>query len=109
MAITYTWNFEQLDSDVEKNDLNDVIVAISWRLTGVDDGGKQASIHSKTQIGDPNADNFTAYDDVTKAEVKNWVLDSLEEDEDALEARVEALVLEQITPTKKYGVPSNWS
>jgi len=109
MAITYTWDFEQLDRDVIKNGLDDVVTAINWRLTGVDDGGKQASIHAKTQIGNPDADNFAAYVDVTKTAVKNWVLDALEENEDILKTRVEALILEQITPTKKYGVPSSWS
>ena len=109
MAINYTWNFEQLDRDVKKNGLDDVVTDISWRLTGVDDGGKQASIHAKTRIGNPDADSFTAYADVTKTATKNWVLGALEEDEDALKVRVKALVDEQITPTKKSGVPSSWS
>ena len=116
MAVTYTWDFEQLDRDVEKDGLDDVVTAISWRLSGLDDGGKQASIHAKTQISSPDADDFLAYADVTKAAVKSWVLgavkedeDTLEETEDILKTRVEKLVLEQITPTKEFGVPSSWS
>lgn len=111
MTTTYTWSFSSLERDVSKDGLADVVTTSHWRITGAD-GEYSATNYGSVGIAEPDPDDFTAFADVTQAQVKAWTLSSLA-DQDITEATLEAGLQSQIdllkTPTQKSGVPENWS
>tara|TARA_R110002124_G_scaffold52372_10_gene150816 strand:- start:6443 stop:6778 length:336 start_codon:yes stop_codon:yes gene_type:complete len=111
MATTFTWSYDSLERDVTKDGLDDVIVTSYWRITGVD-GDHSATTYGAASIAAPDPDDFTAFADVTQAQVKAWTLSSLA-DQDITEATLEAGLQAQIdtlkNPTQKSGVPADWS
>ena len=110
MATTFTWSYDSLERDVIKDGLDDVIVTSYWRITGVD-GDYSASNYGSAVIAAPDPDDFTAFADVTQAQVKAWTLSSLA-NQNITEAMLEAGLQAQIdllkTPTQKSGVPQDW-
>ena len=111
MATTFTWSYDSLERDISKDGLADVVITSYWRITGVD-GDHSATIYGSAGIAAPDPDDFTAFADVTQAQVKAWTLSSLA-DQDITEATLEAGLQAQIdllkTPTQKSGVPTSWS
>ena len=111
MATTYTWSYDSLERDIIKDGLDDVIVTSYWRITGVD-GDHSATNYGSVGIAAPDPNDFTAFADVTQAQVKAWTLSSLA-DQDITEATLEAGLQAQIdtlkNPTQKSGVPADWS
>lgn len=112
MAITYTWNFDQLERAVSKDDLDDVIQTIYWRISGAD-GNSSDTAYGTVTVPEPDSDNFTAFADVTKAQVKAWTLIELKKQEiteASLKADIKSSIdLQKTLPVTKAGVPSNWS
>ena len=70
-----------------------------------------ATYYSASNFGDigldaPDSENFTAYADITEADVQGWVEAKIGEDELAkIEAGLDAQIAEQKTPTKATGLP----
>ena len=111
MATTFTWSYDSLERDVSKDGLADVVITSYWRITGVD-GDHSATTYGSAGIAAPDPDDFTAFADVTQAQVKAWTLAALA-DLDITEATLEAGLQSQIdllkTPAQKSGVPADWS
>ena len=72
MAITYTWNFSQFDTAPTTDALDDVVVAIHWRLTAVD-GNYSASNYGTVALSDPSPDEFTPFSDITFDRTVQWM------------------------------------
>jgi len=78
MAITYTWNFNPLETKPTEGDLSDVVTTIHWQLHGTDDETNASSSSIGTvSVGAADPDNFTAFADLTEATVKGWVLNEI--------------------------------
>jgi hypothetical protein len=111
MATTFTWSFDSLDYLLKDGDgLADVIITSYWRITGVD-GDYSASNYGSAVIAAPDPDDFTAFADVTQAQVKAWTLSSLANQditEDSLEAGVQSQIDLLKAPTQGIGVPAGW-
>ena len=111
MATTYTWSYDSLERDVIKDGLDDVVITSYWRITGVD-GNYSATSYGSASIAAPDPDDFTAFADVTEAQVTAWTLATLA-DQDITEATLEAGLQAQIdlqkNPQQKSGVPADWS
>lgn len=76
MALTYTWKIKSLKKqDDPSTELNDIIVQTYWECTGTDDDNNSGTFHGATPFEpdqiDP--DNFTAYEDLTEAQVLGWI------------------------------------
>ena len=100
MATTFTWSFDSLDYLLKDGDgLADVIITSYWRITGVD-GDYSASNYGSAVIAAPDPDDFTAFADVTQAQVKAWTL--------SLEAGVQSQIDLLKAPTQGIGVPAGW-
>jgi hypothetical protein len=56
--------------------LTDVVIIVDWRRTAVD-GNYASSVYGQVSLGPPNPSNYTAFDDLTKAQVQGWVVASL--------------------------------
>ena len=81
MANTYTWEFVQLDTAPTEGSLSDVVKSIHWRITGVSDTrtpNNSASTYGQANIGDADADSFTAFNSLTEDWCKTQVLADLD-------------------------------
>jgi hypothetical protein len=98
MAIT-TWTIAQL----ERNTSDGGVTVVHWRVSAVD-GDYTASAYGTVGCT-PNsgASNFIAFDDLTEAEVLDWVWASVDKTEmqTALAAQIEA----DKAPTSATGLP----
>jgi len=102
MAITYTWDCKTVDTYPTKSDKTDVIFNVHWRLNGVDDTEDEnaADSYGVVSLDTEDLSTFTAFADITEADVIGWVEAALgEEQVTALKASIDAQVAEKITPT----------
>jgi hypothetical protein len=107
MANTYTWEFVQLDTAPTEGSLSDVVKSIHWRITGVSDTrtpNNSTSIYGQTNIGDANADSFTAFNSLTETQV----LANADKTEAELKADIDTQLTELDTPTSVGKLPSSW-
>ena len=110
MAITYTWNCTTVDTYPTKSDQTDVIFNVHWRLNGVDDTEDKnvGDSYGVVSLDTEDLSTFTAFADITEADVIGWVEAALGEDQvTALKASIDAQIAEKITPTvvtKQIGV-----
>jgi hypothetical protein len=72
MAITYDWIFNPLTVKPVEGSLTDVVIIVDWRRTAVD-GNYASSVYGQISLGPPNPSNYTAFADLTKAQVQGWV------------------------------------
>lgn len=80
MALTYTWAIKKLKKqDDPSSELNDIIVQTYWECTGTDELGNSGVFAGATPFEpdqvDPN--NFTAYENLTEAQVLGWIQDQI--------------------------------
>jgi hypothetical protein len=74
MAITYTWDVENVDVLPSHNGNENVVFRVVWNCKAEDDEG-----NSKDQSGvieldiDSDSDNFIPVDQVTKQNIIDWV------------------------------------
>ena len=114
MAITYTWNCTTVDTYPTKSDQADVIFNVHWGLTGVDDtedeikGRPMGDSYGVVSLDTEDLSTFTAFADITEADVIGWVEAALGEDQVAsIKTSIDAQIAEKITPTvvtKQIGV-----
>ena len=110
MAITYTWNCTTVDTYPTKSDQTDVIFNVHWRLNGVDDTEDKnvGDSYGVVSLDTEDLSTFTAFADITEADVIGWVEAALgEEQVTSIKASIDAQIAEKITPTvvtKQIGV-----
>ena len=110
MAIAYTWNCTTVDTYPTKSDQTDVIFNVHWRLNGVDDTEDEnvGDSYGVVSLDTEDLSTFTAFADITEANVISWVEAALGEDQvAALKTSIDAQIAEKITPTvvtKQIGV-----
>lgn len=104
MPNTYSWTINALDTYPTQDSLTDVVYNIHWGLTATSDqndaDGNAYTAHSiGTQtVAAPDADNYTAFEDLTQKIVGAW-LEASDLDVDAIKAGLDAQIIEKITPT----------
>jgi len=100
MAVTWTI------STLERNTDDGVVVA-HWRASDSETVGEVE--HSGSSYGtcgftpDADADGYTAYADITEAQVIGWV--KADVDADAIEASIAAQIADSKAPAISTGVP----
>ena len=115
MANTYTWDFPALDTKPADGELTDIITSIHWRLTAVSDTATNAegqalsvSAYGTAAAGEPDADGFIAFDDITKDWCKAKVLEGLDKTEAELCAMLDEQIGNLVNPPIVQKVPANW-
>lgn len=93
--INYTWVISQLETAPEEGNLNDVVKIVHWRYKGVD-GDYFAEIYSSYSCPSPSETDFTAYPDLTEADVIAWLEAGI--DVDALKANIDSQIETQKNP-----------
>lgn len=102
MAVTYTWGFPPPEVKDEGDNL-DVIKAAHWTIIA-DDGTNTAYKNGVTYLSSPEGD-FTPFNDVTKDNLKSWILNSLGKTEQDFENELLQKLGAEGTSVK---VPSSW-
>ena len=115
MANTYTWDFPTLDTAPTEGDLSDVVKTIHWRVTAVsdsetDDDGNALSTSSYGTVsaGEVDADNFVAFNDITKDWCKAKVLAELGQTEEELQTSLDEAITALANPPMVSKVPTSW-
>ena len=73
------------------------------------DQGESAGAYGSLGLGDPDPDNYTPFDQITKEQAVQWVKDTLgQEKVSEIEAALAAQIQEKLNPTHQTGLPP-WS
>jgi len=95
--MIYTWNNKTVDAYPSFEGETDVIFNVHWRLTGEDTDGNVGSTYGTIALDTSDLSNFTAFADITEADVNGWVETAMGEDEvqdkkDAIDAQIAEIV-----------------
>lgn len=108
-----TWTISTMERTLTDGDLSDVVKSLHWRVTDSETVGEgdDAVVHSGRCYGTvgleaPDADNFTAYADISEADAVAWAKAALGEEEvTAYEASVASQIELSKNPVSGTGVP----
>lgn len=111
MAITYEWRFDTIEVSTT-SDPEDAAQVLHWRLIATDDSdGVSSDVYGSVTLGPPDADNFIAFDDITKANCVQWTIAAMIGDvtEDSLKAALAAQIIAQRHPPRVSKRPGSWA
>lgn len=74
MAIKYSWSFPSFECAPSLDGLTDVVKTIHWRYSGVD-GVYQNDLYGSVGLDEPQANNFTPFEELSQNTVVSWVLE----------------------------------
>lgn len=92
---TYNWVIAQLDTKPQEGELNDVVSTVHWRYQATD-GEFNGDVYGAMACGTPSETDFTAYPELTEAQVISWLEAGL--DVPALQASLDAQIENQKNP-----------
>ena len=79
MAITYKWNFNNLEClPTTNNNLQNIVVRVLWDYTG-SDGQFNSSRNGVLDLDISNSNNFIPFANLTENVVKSWVTSKISE------------------------------
>lgn len=99
METNYNWTISALDCKVKEGTLENVVNVVHWRLSASNDKFT-AETYSSTAMPLPSDDNFTAYNDLTKEQVVEWLETILNSQLDEIKDRLDNDLLLQENPTE---------
>ena len=102
--INYSWTISSLETAPVDGDLNDVVKVIHWRYKGVD-GDYSAEVYSSYACPSPSETDFTAYPDLTEADVVSWLEAGI--DVEAMQESIASQIADQKNP-KIVSLPLPW-
>jgi len=70
--VEFKWIVVQLDTKPQENGLQDVVSLIHWRRNA-SDGTYIAESYGTMPCATPSSTDFTAYPDLTQAQVESWL------------------------------------
>ena len=100
----YSWIISSMETAPQDGNLNDVVKTIHWRYKGVD-GDYQAEVYSSFACGEPSPNDFTAYPDLTEADVIGWLESGI--DVESLKANIDSQI-ENLKNPKIVSLPLPW-
>jgi len=105
MANTYNWTINKLDVRPTQDSLSDVVYNIHWTYTATSDqtdpdgNAYTAEAIGTSVVGKPDPEDFTAFDDLTKSQVEEWL--NADGSLANIADRVDSKIQKQITPTSE--------
>jgi hypothetical protein len=78
--VTYTWNFNPLESYPTASGENDVVFLVHWQLHGVT-GSYQRTVMGVQDIPYQTGSTFTPFNELTYNTVYNWITASMGEEQ----------------------------
>lgn len=99
--INYNWNFNPLECYPSQSGHTDVVFNVHWQLHATM-GSHTASSIGVQNIGPIGTGSFTPFEELTKQQVQEWVIDSMNATNsgsvDTLYANLANQIQNQITP-----------
>ena len=94
-------------ANLERTLPSGVVYNIHYRFDLTDGDYSKGAYGTVSVAGDPNAEGFIAYDDLTETTVKAWVTEALggQEKVDEIETALQAKIEEDKNPTSAVGMP----
>jgi hypothetical protein len=106
MAITYNWSFPTLTANPTREDKTDVINTVHWILEGTSNN-VSATVYGAVGIAYESDSIFTAYNQLTKNQITEWVENALGEDQiNNYRDNISKQIEEKINPINVNLVPS---
>ena len=102
MAVIYTWTIPTLEHEIADGG----VYVAHWRCNGVDADGNSASSYGTCGFTyDASSADFTAYADLTEAQVQGWIWEEVNQEttEASIATKIDAIA----NPTTAAGTP--WS
>ena len=99
MAITYNWIISAMDVVPKEGELVNVVSVVHWRRSGtevVDGKTYTAEVYSTYNCPSPSSTDFTAYPDLTQAQVESWLNAGL--DVASIDQNIATQIEQQINP-----------
>jgi hypothetical protein len=100
----YTWTISSMETAPSEDGLTDVVKTIHWRYKGVD-GDYQAEVYSSFACASPSSTDFTAYEDLTEADVIGWLEAGI--DVDAMNTNIDSQI-ENLKNPPIVSLPLPW-
>jgi len=98
--MTFSWELHPVKCLVLEQGLSNVVNSIPWTYTGTDEYGRIYSIEGDTQVGAPNPELFTPFEDLTRPIVEGWLASAL--DVPAMQAQIEATAAAEAIKEQTY-------
>lgn len=95
MATEFKWVVTQLDTKPQFGNLLDVVSIVHWRRSATN-GNFNSEIYGTLSCATPSETDFTAYPDLTLAEVESWLESGLDVNE--IDSSLEASIQNKINP-----------
>ena len=110
MATSYSWNITAMSTFPQLDGETDVVVLAQWICVG-DDNGTTASIDGNSQFTIQQGAPFTPYNQLTEAQVMQWVFDALGENginntQACVQGQINSILNPPVTPSNQ---PLPWS
>ena len=94
---TYTFKINAVDCYTSKDGLEKVAYNVHWSYFGTD-GTHTASTIGTKSVGDPDPENFVAFEELTKEQVVEWISASM--DLESMQENLDRQIAELAAPTK---------
>ena len=109
--INYVWTVNYMDTRPSEDGLTDVVISCQWAVSATEDS-YSASNYGYTQFGAPQAEDFTAYSDLTQEQVLSWIWSAPQEnggvDQAAQEQALADSIEQQRNPVTVI-LPNPWT
>ena len=81
------------------------IYTVHWTAS-LEENGESAGAYGSIGLGDPDPNNYTPFDQLTKNEVINWVFEAMGPDQIvSIQEALNTQIQEKLNPTHSAGVP----
>lgn len=101
------WDIANMERELPDGDTppDGQICTIHYTVTRYDQT-ETAGAYGSVGLGDPDPDNYTPFDEITKDQAVGWVKDALGAEQVAsIESALEKQIQEKLNPTHSAGVP----
>lgn len=106
MPVTQTWDVQKIESYPTTQNQAGVTTTVHWTLNATDGTRSAASYGSAVITAQVNTGQFTAFDNLTKSQVLNWVYAVLGDEKAAAEADLAKRIATLASPPSvRNGVP----
>ena len=97
MANTYKLLINGVEAYVSKDSQTNVIYDVHYTYFGIDENGNSAQENGTYRLGDPDPENFIAFDDLKQADVIGWIENDLPIS--SFQKKIDAKLQEMSNPT----------
>ena len=91
----YTWRINAVDCYTSKDGLEKVAYNVHWSYFATN-GEHTASMIGVQSIGEPNPDNFVAFEDLTEDDVISWIESAM--DVEQMQANLDKQIEDLVAP-----------